>query len=127
LPDLLDSLVVGDFFHARGPGGQSIVCLVLDLTKTTISARRVPTFEHYVFNISTGVEQLQATGRPSQIVSVEPLPIDLHNTLLWLDRRYRLRRLSNRFESRGDLKALLLAEEHFAKYPIREGVSGGNE
>src|SRR4051794_3788132 len=84
---LLGRLVVGDLFHATGQTGASLICLTVAITQTTIQARRITTQETLEFDRETGVE---CGDRPSRIDSVAPLPLPVLNTLLELDRRYRL-------------------------------------
>jgi hypothetical protein len=94
----LGSLAVGDFFHALCPNGASLICLVTSVTETAIRARRVTTQEDFAFDRRTGLT-LQDDGlAPCTIVSVAPLPADMHKVMLGLDRRYRLEGDTERFK-----------------------------
>jgi hypothetical protein len=85
---LLGRLVVGDVLHATGAEGASLICLTVNVTKTTIQARRVTTQENLEFDRQTGVEKCD--DEPGRIDSVAPLPLAVLNVILGIDRKYRL-------------------------------------
>src|SRR4051794_1131548 len=85
---LLGRLVAGDVFHATGATGASLLCLTVAITETTIQARRITTQEFLEFDRQTGFEK--SDDKPGRIDSVAPLPLDVLNIVLGLDRRYRL-------------------------------------
>jgi hypothetical protein len=82
-------LTVGDIFHASSSKGTSLICLTVAVTATTIRARRVTTQENLEFDRQTGVERCD-DGAASKIDSVAPLPPDVFNIILGIDRKYRL-------------------------------------
>jgi len=85
----LRSIAVGDIFHGTCPNGASLICLVISVTEATIHARRVTTQEDIEFDRELGVER-SGDGRVlATIDSVAPLPADIHEVMLGLDRRYR--------------------------------------
>jgi hypothetical protein len=80
---VLQSLVVGDLFDAS-----PAICIVTGVSQSTIDARRLLVLEHFSFDRVTGIES--ESGRV--IHSVAPLPLDVQNVLIALDRRHRLGR-----------------------------------
>lgn len=127
---LLHSLVVGDIFHAHAPNGASLVCLATTVTATTIQARTVTHQMRLDFDRETGIaEWIGSKDWPEKgygddpvrciIDSVEPLPVDIHNVLLWVDRKSRLigvwkdMRLSD-----DETRAFLHVYSHYAANPI---------
>jgi hypothetical protein len=84
---LIGNLGVGDIFHAEYPNGASCVCLVLSVNDATIQARRVTTQENLEFDRQTGVEK--ANDEPLGVInSVMPLPAEIHDIFLALDKKY---------------------------------------
>ena len=102
---MLKRLVVGDIFHAtfpsENPGGPSLVCLIESTTATSINSRTVTTQRQFQFDRQTG-EAEAIDGKPVLargddngvciIDSVAPLPVDIHNVMLGIDRKFRLAR-----------------------------------
>jgi hypothetical protein len=80
----LQALAVGDVFHGRSPNGASLICLVTDVTETTICARRITTQDDREFDRQTGMS-LDDVG--SRIDCVAPLPPNVHVVLLAYDQR----------------------------------------
>lgn len=85
---LLGNLTVGDIFHAQAPNGASYICLVLAVSEATIQARRVTTQENVEFDRTTGVEKDERQTL-AIIDSVMPLPPEVHNVFVEMDRRNR--------------------------------------
>jgi len=83
----LRNIAVGDIFHAEAPNGASLICLTRSVTETKIHARRVTTQSYHEFDRTTGVEECERN--PCTIDSVAPLPPDIQNIILGLDRKYR--------------------------------------
>jgi hypothetical protein len=81
----LSSLAVGDIFHGRSPNGASLICLVTSIDEGTIHARRIHTQDDLQFDRRTGIE---LGSVKSKIDCVEPLPPEVHNIFLAMDRRY---------------------------------------
>lgn len=79
------SLVVGDIFHGRAPNGASLFCLVTDVIGTTIHARRIHTQELLRFDRQSGTSLGEVKSR---IDCVAPLPSEVQEVLLKLDRKY---------------------------------------
>jgi len=85
---VLRRIAVGDLFHGRpGEGTASFICLALQVRDKTIFARRITTQSVHEFDRTTGVENVD--NNPVVIDSVAPLPGDIRDILLGLDRKYR--------------------------------------
>ena len=120
--ELLGRLGPGDIVHGIGPGGAVLPCLVLSIDETTIFTRRVTTQEAYRFDRKTGVA-ISGNGWPEgRITSVEPLPPEIHNVFVDMDRQYRLGHRSGRNMrlSESWKEALLFIHDHYARHPIGE-------
>ena len=111
----LSRLVPGDIFHAECPSGASLICLVEAITDGRIEARRVTTQDHVTFELSTGLS-LPDDGKARCLIdSIAPLPVDIHNIMLGLDRKMRLR-----FEKpdRAEKDALLFVADFYPAHPL---------
>jgi hypothetical protein len=87
----LARISVGDFFHASASNGASLLCLTMLVTATEIVARNIATQIVYRFDRRTGLAQWNSYGSVFHctIDSVAPLPPDIHESLLNLDRKGR--------------------------------------
>jgi hypothetical protein len=114
---LLGNLVVGDIFHAVAPKVASLICLVVSVTETALHTRRVTTRENLVFDRRTGVTVDELS--PCTIDSVAPLPVDVYNVMLGIDRKSRLENDPERIKlSDAEKKAFVFVTSHYASYPI---------
>ncbi|MCM2396041.1 hypothetical protein NBH19_08090 [Rhizobium sp. S95] len=117
---ILGKLEVGDIFHGKSKSGGRLTCLVTKINDTHITSRRVTTQQTFVFDKVTGTSAPTDEHDGGVIESVEPLPVDIHNILVALDRRYRLGK--NRKESvklrNEEQEALLFLGDYYEKYPI---------
>jgi hypothetical protein len=84
----LKALVEGSIFHATTPNGASFICLVTLVANSQIWARRVTTQEQLVFDRATGIAEISDNSVACTIDSTAPLPANIHEVLLQLDRRY---------------------------------------
>ena len=85
---ILRRIAVGDLFHGHArQGTASFICLALQVREKTIFARRITTQSVHEFDRATGVEMNDSN--PIIINSVAPLPSDIREILLGLDRKYR--------------------------------------
>lgn len=82
----LQTIAVGDIFHASAPNGASFISLVLGVTDRTITARRITTQSVHRFDRETGVAD--ADDIPVTIDSVAALPPDIYEVMLGIDRKY---------------------------------------
>jgi hypothetical protein len=87
----LKAINVGDIFHAEASNGASLLCLTMTVTPATIQARNVATQIIYDFDRCTGIADwfVYGTHYICSIDSVAPLPADIHEIMLSLDRKYR--------------------------------------
>jgi len=85
---LIGNLDVGDIFHAEYPNGASCVCRVLSVNDATIHAKRMTTQENLEFDRHTGIEKVNDGQAQAVINSVAPLPPEIHNIFLALERKY---------------------------------------
>src|SRR3954469_16570190 len=84
----LKALVEASIFHATTPNGASFICLVTLVANGQIWARRVTTQEHLVFDLTTGLAEISDNSVVCTIDTTAPLPANIHEVLLKLDRRY---------------------------------------
>jgi hypothetical protein len=112
---LLGNLAVGDVFHAESPKAPNLICLVVSVTETTIQARTVTGGERFEFDRQTGVAQWVDEAVSCTIDSVAPLPVDIHNVILGLDRKLRLEQDARRISfNDAEKKALIYLDEHYS-------------
>ena len=119
------NLAVGDIFHAKRPNGIRLICLAVFVTETTIRARSVVNDQQFEFDRQTGAGIVILCGEqsPCAIYSTAPLPVDIHNVILGLDRKYRLEEDEERLKLNDDEKhALLYVARH---YPSKAGGRPG--
>jgi len=124
---LLSTLRVGDIFHAQAPNGASLICLVTSISQDTIWARRVTSQETLEFDRVTGLEKV-AEGEPAAVIdSIEPLPLEVHNVFVALDRKYgAVHGKKKVFEhnpeyfklSKTEKDALLFIDTHYSSNPL---------
>jgi hypothetical protein len=82
----LKQIAVGDIFHARGTNGSSFPCLALQVRDEAIFARRVTTQSVHWFDRTKGYDR----DNPKIVIdSVAPLPDDIHEIMLSIDRLFR--------------------------------------
>jgi hypothetical protein len=109
---MLNKLVVGDIFQADGPNGAQPPCLIYDVTATIIKARAVTTQAHFDFDRETGIGKWK-DGSPVTITSIAPLPVEIHNIVLSLDRKNRLLlELKDAALTDDEITALLFLSDH---------------
>lgn len=108
----LSNLVSGDIIHGRHSAGPSLTCLVEAVEQDRIETRRVTTQAHVTFDVETGVE---IDFPECRLDSIEPLPIDMHNVLLGLDRKMRVGRLPI---DQAERDVLLFLADFFRAHPL---------
>ena len=108
----LSLLVPGDIIHGTCPEGASYICLVESIGSTCIETRRVTTQDHVTFNIETG-EDIESPQ--CRLTSIAPLPVDVHNVLLGLDRKMRL---GHPPLSQAEIDALLFVADFYPAHPL---------
>jgi hypothetical protein len=109
---MLSKLVAGDIFQADGPNGARVPCLIYAVTAKIIKARAVTTQAHYEFNRETGIGNWRG-GNSIIINSIAPLPVEIHNIMLGMDRKYRLLHdIEGAALTDDEIRALLFLSEH---------------
>ncbi|WP_416046880.1 hypothetical protein [Cupriavidus basilensis] len=110
---LLQKLDVGDIFHAESPNGASLICLATRIDEAIIYARTVTTQYRFQFDRRTG-GAVCGDGSVCFIDSVAPLPLEIHNVMLGIDRKYRLEREEERFKLNDvEKKALIFVDTYY--------------
>jgi hypothetical protein len=84
----LAELAVGDIFDAEAPNGALCICLVVSVDAESILARRITSQEELQFDRRIGVENVAGDGPQAVVTCVVPLPLEIHNVFLALDRKY---------------------------------------
>lgn len=113
----LNNLAVGDIFHAESPSAPSMICLVMAVTETRIKVRTVTHQLHLEFDRRTGVAEWASDERVLGAVvnSVAPLPVDIHNVMLGLDRKMRLEQDPERIKlNDAEKRALVFVGSHYS-------------
>jgi hypothetical protein len=89
---IVGNLAVGDIFHAECPNGARLICLATSVTESTIRARSVTNDQYFEFDRQTGAGLVtwRDWKSPCAIYSTLPLPVDIHNVILGIDRKARL-------------------------------------
>jgi hypothetical protein len=117
--EVLKNIVVGDIFHASSPNSASLICLAVSVSETTIVSRTVTTQICLDFDRSTGKALWIETAVICTIDSVTPLPVEVHNTILSIDRKFRLEQSEDRLKlNRSEIQALLFVDAHYTENPI---------
>lgn len=124
----LKRISAGDMFHASvGLDGPSYPCLALQVREDAIFARRMTTQSVHWFDRTTGAE---IDDNQVVIDSVEPLPDDIREIMLGIDRLFREaehRRAEepdwvpaeNHFhQSKDQIRALLFIGDFYAAHPL---------
>jgi len=124
---LIGELDIGDIFHAEYPNGAKCICLVLSVNDATIQARRVTSQESLEFDRQTGIEKANGEEPLAVINSVAPLPAEIHNVFLELDRKYAaVHGRDDIFERNpeyfkltdAEKKAFRFIDKHYASNPL---------
>jgi hypothetical protein len=102
--------------------GAVAICLVLGVDETAVISRRITSQDRCKFDRATGKSVLGGEFFTGTITSVEPLPPDVHNTFLEMDRQFRLghRGEDGRKLTASQRAALPFIHDHYAQYPIGE-------
>lgn len=113
---LLRRLTEGDIFHAESPNGASLICLVTYIAETEIHARTVTSQLHLQFDRKTGIAEWGEDRVKCTIDSVEPLPIDIFDIMLGIDRRYTIGEDSDRLRlTEEEIGALVYVDSYYSK------------
>jgi hypothetical protein len=122
--NVLQKLERNDIFEARRESGAALTCIVVEVDTERILARRITTQEICEFSRSTGEELMRLDKSSGEIMSVEPLPLPIYQTLLSLDRRYRLSTTKYRLQlTDEETAALLFLSEFYSTHPWKKSKS----
>ncbi|MBS0521645.1 MAG: hypothetical protein JSR90_23320 [Proteobacteria bacterium] len=123
----LARVAVGDILYAEDEAGPTRICLTIDVTPEKLTARSVTTQHVYEFDRRTGValHRLHGIDYTFVIKSVAPLPADIHEIMLGLDRRYGGRPEKGDEPASGDTglteeqkRGLLYVSSYYPAFPI---------
>jgi hypothetical protein len=115
---VLQRLLVGDIFHAKAENGASFVCLTTNITENYITARTVTSQLILQFSRGTGVSEDENGKALCVIDSCAPLPIDIHQVMLGLDRKFRLwDDLTKLALSHAEKQAILFVHGYYLENP----------
>lgn len=89
LIEKLNFLKVSDIFYGESGNGAILICVVTRLDDNKIYSRRITTQDDCVFDRKTGLANRNPGESEAIITSVEPLPAEIYQILIGLDRRYR--------------------------------------
>lgn len=123
MPDwksVLSRLDVGDLFHASCPSKASYICLVKAMAEDRIISRRITTQEDVDFELTTGFTLPVSEETRCRIDSIAPLPAAIHNVMLGLERKMRLRGADNKRLSDEEKDALKFVADFYPANPIDE-------
>jgi hypothetical protein len=123
----LQTIAVGDIFHASGTNGASFICLALQVREDAVFARRITTQSVHWFDRTTGLDQ----DNPKIVIdSVAPLPEDIREIMLSIDLLFREAECrsaeepdweppENHFHQNKDqIRALLFIAKFYAAHPL---------
>lgn len=117
----LAHLDTGDIFAARVEGGKSLPFLVVAAEVDSIKTRCMTSQFPLVFQRNDGVAVETRDGRTRvwRISCMQPLPLEIHNLMLSVDRRMRLgsNGTTNPLDE-GDIRALVFIHDFWDEHPI---------
>ena len=87
MEEALDSLKIGDIFHARSTSGAKLTCIVTDVDHQFIIGKRITSEFHYCFDRKTGLMQDKSIN-PCIITTVAQLPEHIQAVLLEINLKY---------------------------------------
>jgi hypothetical protein len=115
----LATLTVGALIHAESPNGASLICLVTSITDTKIFTRTVTTQIELEFNRGTGIAEWGDDSVSCTIDSIAPLPSDIHNVMLGIDRKFGFEQGPKQHRlSEDEKRALLFVDTHYSSNPL---------
>lgn len=111
----LINLVIGDIFNARSVNAPYIICIVTNIDNYKIYSRRLTDQSILTFDVESGLE-IENIGNNCEIESIEPLPLDIYNSMVGMDRRFRLSSRADKFTLDDKEKlALHYVQRHFSE------------
>ena len=129
--NLLRNLRSGDIFHGHGSNGAEFIALVTEVRGEIIEARTMTSQIELLFDRETGEsvwtefppvrpgDGFQGNNVSCVIDSIAPLPLEIHEVLLGLDRKMRLERDPERVKfTEAEKNALLFISAHYPSFPL---------
>ena len=117
---LLNKLRVGDIIHANSPNCPSLICLVTNVSDSHLFTRNITMQFEIKFDIQTGKGNRGAKNDICTIDSIAPLPLDIHNIMLRLDRLFRLlpEKRDHTHLSADEKNAIIFIDNFYRKNPL---------
>src|SRR5471030_1263690 len=112
----IQSIAVGDLFHATSPNGASLICLALEVTDAVIVSQTVTSVYDLNFDRGTGMAERDFHGESvvCTIDSAAPLPDDFKKTLIAVHRAYSSKDESDEPKLKDpEHRALVFAAQYF--------------
>jgi len=123
--NLLRNLRSGDIFHGHGSNGAEFIALVTEVRGEIIEARTMTSQIELLFDRETGESvwtefPFWRDNNVSCVIdSIAPLPLEIHEVLLGLDRKMRLERDPERVKfTEAEKNALLFISAHYPSFPL---------
>ena len=113
LREKLCRLVPGDIIHGKCPEGPSLICVVESVTFDRIEVRCITLQDKLAFDIETGLTM--GNDVLCTLDSIAPVPCDVHDVLLGLDRKMRL---SEPPLNRAEIDALIFVGRFYRAHPL---------
>jgi hypothetical protein len=112
---LLQSLALGDIFHAESTNGASLICLVTSVSELAIEARTVTTQIRIRFDRHTGKAVWGEHDISCSIDSIARLPSEIRSVLLGIDEKFGLERNVERLRlTDAEKRALIFVDDYYA-------------
>ena len=117
----LESIAVGDIFHATSPNGASLICVALKVTDAVIVSQTVTSVYDLEFDRATGLAERDFHGEHvvCAIDCTAPLPDGFKETLMELHRAYSRKDKGDGPELKDpEHRALVFAAQYYPANPI---------
>jgi hypothetical protein len=124
----MQTIKVGDIFHAEAEGGGSLICLAVLIRENIIRAKTVTTQLYYNFDRRSGIAIWKGEGVPEwngdevlcTIDSVAQLPNDIIEIVMGLDRKFgQYDREPEYYKLTSEEKrALVFIDEFYPSHPV---------
>jgi hypothetical protein len=89
------------------------------VTESTIHARTITTQMQTEFDRQTGEGVWGDDRVPCTIDSTAPLPVEVHDVMLGIDRKFRLERIPERIKlNDAEIQAYLFVDAHYSSNPL---------
>jgi hypothetical protein len=117
--DALRCLVVGDFFHANGPNGASLTCLVTNVIDNSIFVRVIMSQIELIFDARSGAAARNGRSVICAIDSIAPLPDEIRSAILAIDEKFRTEKVREHLKlTDTEIKAVQFLKSHYLSNPL---------